>query len=312
MLRARSALLLIALFSAASYGQPVITGIVNAASGLPSIAPGSLITVFGKNLSAVTASATSTPWPTTLGGTSVQVCGSPGQCSATGLLYVSPTQLNIYAESSVGSLSVTSGGMTSAAPATWVLSEVAPAIFLEGTDVPFDAGWKDFSPCNTQYSIVGQPLPIRGAITDGAGALVQSSNPARPGRYYTIWLTGLAVGLTTQVHYPGSLSVHLETIPVYGYSGTTCEDVAPSFVGNSPQFPGLNQVNFQMPTDLMGTSTNGYPPLAPCATHRMDLTLNLWILANVPAPSGVSRWYVTPNGVQIPVLVQPGDVPCLN
>lgn len=246
-----------------------------------------------------------------LGGTSVQVCGSPEQCSAAGLLYVSPTQLNVYAEASVGLLSVTSGGVTRAAPPTWLLSEVAPAIFQEGTDIPFGAGWKNFSPCNTQSSILEQPLPIRGAITDGTGALVASSHPARPGRYYTIWLTGLAFGLTTEVQYPGSLSIHLETIPVYGFSGTTCEDVTPSFVGNSPQFPGLNQVNFQMPTDLMGTSANGYPPLAPCATYKMDLTLNLWILAQVPAPSGVDKWYVTPSGVQIPVLVEPGDVACL-
>ena len=146
---ARSTLLLITLFSAGSFGQPVITGVVNAASGIANIAPGSLITIFGKSLSAVTASATSTPWPTTLGGTSVQVCDSPTQCSAAGLLYVSPTQLNIYAQSGVTSLRVTSGGVTSTAPSAWMLSVVAPAIFQEGTDVPFAAGWQAFSPCNS-------------------------------------------------------------------------------------------------------------------------------------------------------------------
>jgi hypothetical protein len=97
---------------------------------------------------------------------------------------------------------------------------------------------------------------------------------------------------------------------VYGYSGTTCEGVAASFVGSSPEFPGLDQINFQMPTDLMGSPSNehNYPPLAPCGTYKMDLTLNLII--SLYGRNGLSG-YAKGNPIQIPVLVMPGDVPCI-
>jgi uncharacterized protein (TIGR03437 family) len=301
--------LLVLLFVASSYGQPLITQVVNSADGLPFIAPGSLISIFGSELSAQTASA-EFAWPTALGGSSVLVCQTPTQCVSAGLLYVSPTQINVYAPTSWVTVRVSTGGATSPA-ALGEPSTVAPGIFEEGTDAPFAAGWKAWSSCNSTFANLSQPLPIRGAITDSAGSLVQSSNPARPGRYYTIWLTGLAVG-SAELNYPDSLAVHFESIPVYGYSGTTCESVGASFVGDSPQFPGLNQVNFQVPTDLLGSPSNpeNYPPLFPCGQYKLDLTLNLLIL--LYGPDGLSGYVWGGNSVQLPVLVEPGDVQCMN
>jgi uncharacterized protein (TIGR03437 family) len=283
----------------------MVTSIVNAASGQFSIAPGSLVSIFGTGLSTQTVSA-SFAWPTVLGGSSVLVCQSPAQCVPAGLLYVSPTQINAYVATAVGTVAVTVSGVVSP-PMPADSSAVAPGIFVEGPDVPFDPGWKAWSPCNSTFDNLSQPQPIRGAITDSSGLILQSSNPARPGRYYTIWLTGLGVASGA-----GVLDVHLESIPVYGYSGTTCEAVGPSFVGASPQYAGLNQVNFQMPTDLLASPSNylNYPPLAPCGTYKMDLTLN--VIVAVYSTSGSIQNYAIANPVQVPVLVLPGDVPCVN
>jgi uncharacterized protein (TIGR03437 family) len=75
---------------------PVLTEgrVMNAAgpspSGDRSLAPGSLVSIYGENLTmGATAQATSLPWPTTMGGTSVRVNGE-----AIPLHYVSPTQIN--------------------------------------------------------------------------------------------------------------------------------------------------------------------------------------------------------------------------
>jgi hypothetical protein len=66
-------------------------GVVNAASMSPvaGISAGSLVTIFGKNLSFQTVTASSLPLPKQLGNTVVVMDGSPAA-----LLYVSPTQIN--------------------------------------------------------------------------------------------------------------------------------------------------------------------------------------------------------------------------
>ena len=166
------------LASALACAQPKTSRVVNAANGSPFVAPGSLISIFGTGLSSGTASAVSA-WPTSLGGSSVIVCESPTQCVPAGLLYVSPTQINAYTPLAVTSLSVTTGGMTS--PPMLVLSSLAaPGIFPEGTDIPYDAGWKAWSACALDYTLPGLTQPLRGAITDRYGKVVRSSNPARP------------------------------------------------------------------------------------------------------------------------------------
>jgi hypothetical protein len=67
-------------------GQTV-TAVTNAASFIPDeLAPGSIATLFGTNLSAGTAQATVLPWPTTLGGISLGVNGVNVP-----LYFVSPT-----------------------------------------------------------------------------------------------------------------------------------------------------------------------------------------------------------------------------
>lgn len=73
---------------AASAPATLSAGIVNAASFLPAIAPGSLITIYGTNLSAITAAA-DYPLPFALAGTSVSINGG-----SVPLLFVSPAQIN--------------------------------------------------------------------------------------------------------------------------------------------------------------------------------------------------------------------------
>jgi hypothetical protein len=64
-------------------------GIVNAASYLQPVSPGSVISIFGSNLADGEYRALTTPLPPTLGGASVSVNGTPAP-----LFYVSPTQIN--------------------------------------------------------------------------------------------------------------------------------------------------------------------------------------------------------------------------
>jgi uncharacterized protein (TIGR03437 family) len=81
-------------------------------------------------------------------------------------------------------------------------------------------------------------------------------NPATLGQYYTVWMTRFVLTAT-----PGP-GMNIANIPVYGYPGDTWMNVSPSYIGQSPQFPGLYQVNLQLPTSIAGGGyASGYPPL---------------------------------------------------
>jgi len=139
---------------------------------------------------------------------------------------------------------------------------------------------------------------VRGAITNQSGGLVFSGNPAKLGQYYTIWLTGLR--FVQGIPNP-DVSIVLQNIPVYGLLPTYAP-VVPSFVGASPQFPGLFQVNFQLPSNPAGFW--GYSPW-PCGTYRWELDLSLY-------QGGNAQTVLVGDPVlfQIPVSVNPSDVAC--
>ena len=116
---------------------PVINlgGIVSAADRKAGIAPGSIVEIYGANLSAGKCEADRLPWPTELGCSATRVTVSG---RAAPLLYVSPAQLNarVPFESGPGiaSVTVTRGGVPSnAVNILLVLESICQA--------PTDKGW---------------------------------------------------------------------------------------------------------------------------------------------------------------------------
>ena len=102
-------------------------GILNAASSLPAIAPGTLIAINGSNLATSTAQFSAAPLPLSLGTTSVSINGTSAP-----LLYVSPGQVNAQVpyETKVGTakLVVTSNGVPSAA-VNFEVAATGPGVF---------------------------------------------------------------------------------------------------------------------------------------------------------------------------------------
>ncbi len=68
----------------------------------------------------------------------------------------------------------------------------------------------------------------------GKTTLNRLSNPALPGQYITLWGTGI-----------GNLSSKDITVDVAGII------VPPLFTGHSAQYPGVDQINFQLPSDAI-------------------------------------------------------------
>jgi uncharacterized protein (TIGR03437 family) len=311
--------ILTAAAAAAPAAQPHITAVVSAADFAGGIAYRGLGTVFGSDLADGSYAAT-LPFPKRLGSTELFVClgiirsvedvAGPG-CEPLQLIYASPTQVNFlmydnapqkpWFADGIGLYIVArvSGALNdrpATAPETALsnLNGPAPRVFLMQSDRYIDSRF--ITPTTFQTR--------RGAVTDQQGHLVNSQNPARVGQYYTIWLTGL--GQFTNGKTKSPLSMTYADVPVYGFKGATYFDAPVAFAGPSPQFPGLDQINFQLsPTVVDGRAGPwAYGSLFPCADYQWEITLDISQAA--PFPLGAAD----ANPIQIPVLVKRGDVAC--
>jgi uncharacterized protein (TIGR03437 family) len=104
----------------------------NAAYGTYSLAANALSYAYGSNLAATTQQATSSTFPTTLGGVTVAVKDSLGTSRPAQLAYVSPTQVNyiVPAGTAGGTATVTVNSNSAVvATGTALISSVAPGVY---------------------------------------------------------------------------------------------------------------------------------------------------------------------------------------
>jgi uncharacterized protein (TIGR03437 family) len=201
-------------------------GVVNAASGLPSIAPGSLISIYGVNLTAGGGAAGGIPAPTSLSGTSVTINGVLAP-----LLFTSPTQINAQVpfETPVGraTLVVQVAGQKSA-EVTFDVTATGPGVLMEPqSDHAIAQNYPDWS-------------------------LNSPENPARPGQYVIVYLTGqgpldnpVANGAAAPVS-PPSEAVAAAQAKIGGRAAEI------QFLGLAPGFVGISQMNLLIPDVAAG------------------------------------------------------------
>jgi uncharacterized protein (TIGR03437 family) len=230
---------LLTLSSIASFGQPVVNSVLNAASylqpGLPNagIAQGSMVAVFGTGLGPSTLVRAATPALPTAGGlagTSARITAGGKTADAT-LLYSSQSQLGII-----------------------VPSDTAPGTAQLVVTYAGVAG-KPFS-----FEMVKSAFGIFTAAQDGSGpAIVQNVNSAtdtpanslynslRPGQLATIWGTGLGPvsGNEFAGPLPGAQPVDIE-VTVGGKPALV------KYQGRSGCCAGLDQIQFVVPEGISG------------------------------------------------------------
>jgi uncharacterized protein (TIGR03437 family) len=201
---------------------PVIfpQGVTSATGERPSLAPGSQISIFGENLSALAADAAAAPLPTQLGMTSVEINGV-----AAPLFYVSPGQINAQIPFEVKGgeavVVVTSNGIMSPGVAVNI-TPLAPGIYQD----PY-----------------GHALSI-----NADGAVNSPGNPAKAGQMVTVYGTGqgpLSVPVTTGSAAPSSpaaTTMSPTTVSVGGVPASV------QFNGLAPGDVGLWQLSFTIPS----------------------------------------------------------------
>jgi uncharacterized protein (TIGR03437 family) len=189
-----------------------------------SIAPGSIVAIYGSGLAGQTIPNTTIPLMTNLGGTSVIIGGL-----AAPLYYVSPGQINAQVpfELTAGQpyqLIVSANGALTT-PQTIQLGAVTPGI------AAYPSG----------YAL---------AQHNADGSLITDASPARPGEYVIVYLLGM--GPTTVPVASGAVSPSLplastSDAPTVMLNGDTVSNVP--FSGLTPTVVGLYQIDFQVPAD---------------------------------------------------------------
>jgi uncharacterized protein (TIGR03437 family) len=162
-----------------------ITGVTNAGSFQPGIAPATWLSIFGTSLSPTTYSWQASDFvdgqlPTTLQGVSVMIDGKPAYVE-----YISPTQINVLApdDTTVGSVSVqVTANEQQSNTLTVPEKQFAPAFFTTG-------------------STTGGGTVVAAVHTNGT--VVSASQPAAPGE--TLMLYGTGFGPTNPVSPTGQL-----------------------------------------------------------------------------------------------------------
>jgi uncharacterized protein (TIGR03437 family) len=233
-----------------SYFKPATPGAANAAAlaywvtngasfHVTSVAPLSLASAFGENLTASAVAATSVPLPTTLGGVTVTITDSANQMRSAPLLYAGPTQVNfqIPADTAAGRARITlrsQGGVTTTGEL--LIETIAPGLFAANTNgqgigamdaVRVDANGaqtpvQTYRYDSTQQRQVGVPISL-GAETDKV--------------FLSLYGTGLR----------GVQNLSDVTVEVGGVA------VPVTYAGRQPQYEGLDQMNIgPLPRSLAG------------------------------------------------------------
>jgi len=205
----------------ASLQIPRVAAITNGADFSRNLGSGGLITIFGDNLSDQTASATSTPLPTSLGNTCVTVNGANLP-----LMFVSPEQINAQLPFVAGVSNMlvhNPGGLSN--------------IFVSNVNASAPAIFKVLGPNNNSFA----------AVFREDNKLATLSSPLRANEIAVIYATGL--GSVTPIALPGYKAPDSPLTTVVNQPAVTFGGVNGDilFAGLAPGFVALYQLNVRVP-----------------------------------------------------------------
>jgi len=211
-------------------------GIVNAASYTPTVAPGSIVSVFGSNLAFGQGSASTIPLPTTLAGNSFQIGGQGLPIFGAPILSTSTSQVNMQipwelAGQTQASATATVGTVLSNLQ-TVNIAPFAPGIFT----------------LNQQGTGQGAILINGTSEVAAPQGTVPGSQPVSPGGFISIYCTGLGAVSNQPPTGTAGLSSPLSmtsTTPIVSIGGVVAQV---SYSGLAPGAVGEYQVNVQVPS----------------------------------------------------------------
>jgi uncharacterized protein (TIGR03437 family) len=228
-----------------SPGQAPFLTVVSAANSGGSAVPGSLATAYGVNLASTTAIASSDNLPTTLGGISLSLRGSDGVDRLAQLVYVSPSQINFLVPAATPAdctaFNVTAPGQTGPGDArcTFLSSQDFEIFTADSSHTGVAAALVESYDAARNVTIYPafrcsgsacQPVPIQ--LSDSTST------------FLVLFLTGIPSGFSLNAVTPAAF--------LNGSATSGGLGVPVTYFGPQGQFPGLYQLNLQMPNSYRG------------------------------------------------------------
>jgi uncharacterized protein (TIGR03437 family) len=239
-----SALVVATLVGTLAWGaDPAPPVVVSAASSRIGVTADALASIYGDRLATQAASASTLPWPTSLGDISVvRITDAASQVHMAALFYVSLSQINLWIPPGTAP-----GPAIFAFPVTGLpLGQGTAAL----RTVPVDI--QKVAPALFSADGTGAGVAAATAIRLVIATNIQSSVPVfRCDAPAACTATPIDVGLDAPVYLTlygtGIRGGSLVSVVV----GTT--SVQPTYAGPQPQIPGLDQVNVPLPLSLRGS-----------------------------------------------------------
>ncbi len=232
-----------ALASAQSTPTIATGGVANGASfqAIP-LAPGSLFSIFGTALASQTASASTVPFSTSLGGVTVQFTNGTTTVNAP-ISYVQPGTGTSQINAQVPWELVTPG--TSANVTLVVSNNGVPSASTPVSIAPFSPAFFGYNTANGLVALAYNYADSTFSWPVGSVPGL-TTHPAAPGSVIIAYATGL--GAVTPTVGDGAASLDAtrfaNTQPVVLIGNVTA---TVDFAGLSAQFPGVNQLNITVP-----------------------------------------------------------------
>ncbi|HXA52098.1 MAG TPA: IPT/TIG domain-containing protein, partial [Candidatus Acidoferrum sp.] len=220
------------------FGTQIVA--VNGASYTSSnLATDSWVTIYGDNLASSQIVASTSPYPTSLSGTTVSVTDSTGTQRLAPLYYVSPGQINMLMPTNtafgLATITVTNANGGSASSITLV-TRTAPGLFSANA-----------SGAGVAAALVQRVRPDGSQAIENVASFDGNTNALVPVPI-TIGSDSLYLQLYgTGIRYVSGLSK--VTCTIGGQNATVL------YAGAAPGFSGLDQVNVQIPAALAGAGS---------------------------------------------------------
>lgn len=219
------------------YGVISVNSVQSSAALSSGVAPGSLASFYGANLSTVTAPATAQPLSTLLGGITVAVTDSAGTKRDAPLIYVSPSQINFVIPdgTATGSATFAIVGAPAQQSTMAYVASVAPTLFsLNGAGTGVAAA----TAIRTQAA--NPQIQASVPVFQCSGSTC-SSVPIDVGVDTPVYVTFYGTGIRNRAAL-ADIAVTVNGIPV-----------PVTYAGPTPGFTGLDQVNVGLPLTLRGS-----------------------------------------------------------
>ncbi|HEX4275301.1 MAG TPA: FG-GAP-like repeat-containing protein [Bryobacteraceae bacterium] len=232
-------------------GDGLLTPGVSSATMSWVLGPNSVVSAFGNNLASTTATASSYPMQTTLGGIRVHV-GLPPNDTLAPLLYVSPSQINY--------LLPYSG------------TDFVP-ISIEHIDSPYVPKGIGIAitPNVVSFYTVGAGIAAGYAVRVGADG---TQTPVPVVSCASSPCTAVPIDVSNDAVYLSLFGTGFDIVSGGLNCTTGNREIPVTYAGSRQQIPGLDQVNLMLPRALAGSGAisitcnalglynNGFPPLA--------------------------------------------------